>query len=137
LHHSSIIQNIKVKGDLIMGTAHKETGTIVKIGQEKVISERFTLREFILDTDVNGAYQNPIKFQVANKMLSVLEGIQEGGEYEVTFYVNGRAVEGKGYFNSLSAIAISRVGATREALPVHQPAQYAPDNTVVTDDIPF
>jgi PDZ domain-containing secreted protein len=86
----------------------KMQGKITKVSDEKAITEKFTIKEFILHVD--GKYPQDIKFQVSNKMVNIVDKSKIGQEVEVHFYINGRGTK-TGYWNTLSCVAVSRVEA--------------------------
>ena len=108
------------------------TGTITKIAELKVISDTFSVQEFILN--VPGDYPQDIKFQVANKTLEYLKPELIGKECKITFDIRGRGVQGKGYFNNLNAWKIEKTAMNASS---EQPPPAGPDVGDGPDDVPF
>jgi hypothetical protein len=74
-------------------------GTIKRISSEKVLSDKFTMKEFILH--IPGQYPQDIKFQLANKRMALVDESMIGKEATVHFNIYGQATK-TGYWNTLS-----------------------------------
>ncbi len=89
----------------------KITGTLKKINDEQVLSDRFKKREFVL-TDF-GQYPQILLFQLTNQNCGLLNNFAIGDEMEVLFNVRGKEwVNPTGevkYFNSLEAWKIQKI----------------------------
>ena len=110
-------------------------GTIKVINQTQVISESFSKREFVIETD--GQYPKPNAFQVTKDKCSLLDNFKVGQQVEVFWNLNGKewtspAGETK-YFNTLEAWKIDVLGATAQA----QPKQVTTPANEEEDDLPF
>ena len=105
-------------------------GTIKVINQTQVISESFSKREFVIETD--SQYPKPNAFQVTKDKCALLDNFKVGEKVEVFWNLNGKewtspAGEVK-YFNTLEAWKIERIGTE---LPPAQPLHEE------KDDLPF
>lgn len=125
------------------------TGKIIAIFETKQITERFTKREFVVETLDNPKYPQPILFQMTGDRCAQLDEFQVGDSVRLDFSVRGREYT-KGsetkYFNSLDVWKVERHGkrespnagrlpppATHSTVDTHSTvAGAAPD-----DDIPF
>ena len=116
------------------GMGHEASGTLKVLNDTRVISDKFRLREFVLETP--GKYPQPVLFQVVNEKCDELDAWQIGDHVSVCFDVRGREWKNdKGevrYFNSLSVWKFQRNAG--EALSSEAGA-FAPDGG--DDDIPF
>jgi hypothetical protein len=110
-------------------------GTIKVINQTQVISESFSKREFVIETD--GQYPKPNAFQVTKDKCSLLDNFKVGQQVEVFWNLNGKewtspAGEVK-YFNTLEAWKIEVLGA----VSVPQAKQSTTPANEEEDDLPF
>lgn len=134
---------------------YKMRGMVSKISEVKVISEKFSVVEFILHMD-DGKYPNDVKFQLTNDNIQMINQQMINQKAEVSFYINGRGTE-RGYFNNLTAVGVA-VAQQPSAYtpPAYQqpqpPAQPPPsaggfgnhdtppgaiDNSAIEDGVPF
>lgn len=107
------------------------TGTILHIGEPKAVTEKFTLREFVV-TDNNEKYPQEVKFQVSNKNCAFLDAYNVGDVVEIAFNLRGRRYERDGnvsWYNTIEAWKISKVSTN----PTGQRDYTASFN----DDVPF
>lgn len=95
-------------------------GDIIELSDEKVISERFKLREFVLCVE-EGDYPNYNKFQFTQNNVNKLNNFKIGDRVVVTFNVKGTLANNGAYYNNLNAWKIDEIGT----------------NSQPTDDIPF
>lgn len=90
-------------------------GTVLAIFETKQVSERFTKREFVVETADNPKYPQPILFQITGDKTSQLDGVNVGDEVRVDFSVRGRAWKSNSgetkYFNSLDVWKVEVVKA--------------------------
>ena len=75
------------------------TGRIAIKGDERKVSEKFRVKELIVDTD-NGQYSQLIKFEFTNDNIAKLDNIRTGTMVKVHFNIKGRK-SGENYFNQL------------------------------------
>ena len=129
----------------------KLTGTVKVINPTQVISEKFSKREFVIETQ--DQYPQLVMFQATQDKCSLLDNVQLSSQVEVYFNLRGRewtspAGEVK-YFNTLEAWRIEKVGQAN-AMPAGGPSAMSlgsdPIPTATTsavasneeeDDLPF
>lgn len=83
---------------------YKAKGKLILIGAEQVKSEKFTMKEFVIQTQEE-KYPQTINFQISNNNMAQLNGINIGEEVEVSFDIRGNEYNGK-YYNKLNAFKI-------------------------------
>lgn len=87
-------------------------GTIVAVMEKQDITDKFSKREFVLETmSDDGKYTNQVLFQTVGKNMVQLDKVRLGDKVEVAFNVRGRAVERGGktsYYNALDAWKITK-----------------------------
>lgn len=85
------------------------TGTIHKVFDTQVISERFKKREFVIKVE-QGNYDQYISMEFQRDNVGQLDKVKEGMRVSVDFQINGREwISPKGdvkYFNTLVAFNI-------------------------------
>ena len=109
-------------------------------GKVKLISDLqswdsgFTKREFVITT--NEQYPQDIKLECIKDKTSLLDGLAEGDDVEVSFNVRGNEYNGKYYVN-LQAWRLNKSGG---AVPTSEEPPSEPDFEPVgddDDDLPF
>jgi len=98
-------------------------GAIKLINPIKVISDKFSVREFVVTTP-DAKYPQDILFQTINDKMDVLESLGVGQQVEVSYNVRGREFNGR-YYNTLDACKVQIIG---------QAAQTTNNDD---DDLPF
>jgi len=87
-------------------------GKIVAIMPTQVVSEKFSKREFVVETP--SQYPQQILFQLTQDKCSLLDGLQVGQEVDVHLNLRGKSwVNPQGetkYFNTLEAWKIDVLG---------------------------
>jgi hypothetical protein len=101
----------------------KLTGTVKVINPTQVISEKFSKREFVIETQ--DQYPQLVIFQATQDKCSLLDNVQLSSQVEVSFNLKGRewtspAGEVK-YFNTVEAWRIEKVGQGN-AMPAGGPS---------------
>lgn len=94
--------------------AHEITGKIHKIFDEKIISERFNTREFVLGVDLNTQYPQYLLLQLVNANCDLIIGRKPGDEVQCKINLKGRewnGPEGVKYFNTIECFRIYNVNA--------------------------
>ena len=94
----------------------------------------FTKREFVITT--NEQYPQDIKLECIKDKTSLLDGLSEGDDVEVSFNVRGNEYNGKYYVN-LQAWRLNKSGG---AVPTSEQTPSEPDFEPVgddDDDLPF
>jgi hypothetical protein len=102
-------------------------GAIKLINPIKVISDKFSVREFVVTTP-DAKYPQDILFQTINDKMAVLESLGAGQQVEVSYNVRGREFNGR-YYNTLDAWKIEVTGS-KPSQPSTQPIE-------LDDDLPF
>jgi len=75
-------------------------GAIKLINPVKVISDKFSVREFVITTA--DKYPQEVIFQTVNDKMDIIAPYGQGQEVTVSFNVRGREYNGK-YYNTLDA----------------------------------
>ncbi|MEN8254059.1 MAG: DUF3127 domain-containing protein [Verrucomicrobiota bacterium] len=117
--------------------AYDLSGKVKLVQDAKTISDKFTVREFVVTVD-DGKYPQDICLQVVNDKVSMLDSLQEGQEVTVSFDIRGREYNGR-YFNNLQAWKVE-AGAAAPAADENPPASdkdVPADFDEYEDDIPF
>ena len=83
---------------------YKAKGKVILIGPEQVKSEKFTMKEFVIQTQ-DEKYPQSINFQISNNNIAQLNGVNVGEEVEVSFDIRGNEFNGK-YYNKLNAFKV-------------------------------
>ena len=129
------------------------TGKLHTIFDTKQVSERFSKREFVVETADNPKYPQMVLFQLTGDRCAQLDGMKVGDQVAIEFSVRGRewrspAGELK-YFNSLDVWKViprsegtgrrsSRDdGDPRADLVVPRDFDQRPSADLSNDDIPF
>jgi hypothetical protein len=102
-------------------------GAIKLINPIKVISDKFSVREFVVTTP-DAKYPQDILFQTVNDRMDVLESLGVGQQVEVSYNVRGREFNGR-YYNTLDAWKIEVTGS--------KPSQASTQPIELDDDLPF
>lgn len=122
------------------------TGSVHEVLDERIITEKFKIREFALRVD-NGQYPETILFQTANQTIKLLDSLIQGETVKVHFNIGGREAKGR-YYNSLKCFKIEVVGKSdilpnseqKESRNVHQnvdSGDHFKDNRPVTESHPL
>jgi hypothetical protein len=108
-------------------------GKIVAIMPTQVVSEKFSKREFVVETP--SQYPQQILFQLTQDKCSLLDGLQVGQEIDVHLNIRGRSwtnPQGETkYFNTLEAWKIDVLGNAPQTKQTTTPANEE------EDDLPF
>ncbi|MCK4565043.1 MAG: DUF3127 domain-containing protein [Verrucomicrobia bacterium] len=116
------------------------TGKVKLVMDAKTISDKFTVREFVVTVE-DGNYPQDIALQFVNDKVSLLDNLQVGQEVTVSFDIRGREYNGR-YFNNLNAWKLQ---AGEAAAPAPAAGEKPPvadkdvpaDFDEYEDDIPF
>ena len=103
-------------------------GVIKLINPINVISDKFSVREFVIVTG-DAKYPQEVIFQTVNDRMDVIAPYGEGQQVEVSFNVRGREYNGK-YYNTLDAYKVQG-----EAVPPPSVLDSILNNE--QDDLPF
>jgi hypothetical protein len=112
----------------------KLTGTLKVANATQVVSEKFSKREFVIET--TDQYPQLVMFQLTQDKCELLNSYAPGNQLEVSFNLRGRewtspAGEVK-YFNTLEAWRLERLDGNGESI---QDKAHAPNEE--EDDLPF
>jgi len=117
------------------------TGKLHAIFDTEQKTERFRLREFVIELGDNPSYPQLVKFQLTGDRCENLDGFEAGEEVRLEFSLRGREwTSPQGdvrYFNSLDVWKLDRTGASTQA---SEGFGAAPSNDIPPpsdDDIPF
>lgn len=119
------------------------TGKVYAISETKVVSERFSKREFVLEIADNPKYPQHVAFEFTGDRCAVLDDFSVGDRVRVEFQLRGREWRSPSgevkYFNTLSAWSLDRVGEQRATQrSARAPGDAAPAPSSDDDDsIPF
>ncbi len=88
-------------------------GTIKLIKETRKVSDKFSVREFVI-TEGTGQYPQDIMFQAAQDKCAMLDAVNENDQVVVSFNLRGRewtSPQGEvKYFNTLDAWRIEKDG---------------------------
>lgn len=122
------------KGKLRM-SSYSTTGTILRIEETKQVSEKFRVREFVLNVpdDRDSRYDQTCQFQMTGDRCEDLDRYSEGDEVTLHWGLRGREWTNREgvvkVFNSLNVFKLEATGNKQQ-----------PDNLPpppADDDIPF
>jgi len=114
----------------------KINGTLKVANQTQVISEKFSKREFVIET--TDQYPQQVMFQLTQDKCELLSAFKVGNQLEVSFNLRGRewtspAGEVK-YFNTLEAWRLERLDGNGESIQDKAPTTPAHEEE---DDLLF
>ena len=101
-------------------------GAIKLINEVKVISDKFSVREFVITTP-DPKYPQDIIFQLTNDKMDIIKPYGVGQEVEVSYNLRGREFNGR-YYNTLDAWRV--IGEAKPTSAVNEPMP-------MDDDLPF
>lgn len=90
-------------------------GAIKLIKDVNVISDKFSVREFVITTA--DKYPQEIIFQTVNDRMDIIAPYGEGQVVEVSFNLRGRQV-GEKYYNTLDAWKVQGEAKQRDELSI-------------------
>ena len=90
-------------------------GAIKLIKDVNVISDKFSVREFVITTA--DKYPQEIIFQTVNDRMDIISPYGEGQVVEVSFNLRGRQV-GEKYYNTLDAWKVQGEDKQRDELSI-------------------
>jgi len=117
----------------------KLTGRVIAINPTQVISEKFSKREFVIETQ--DKYPQLVMFQATQDKCTLLDNVKLNDNIEVSFNLRGRewtspAGEVK-YFNTLEAWRIELEGSAPVQTPNAPVQQSTTPANEEEDDLPF
>jgi len=115
-------------------------GQIIEIFEQQQITDTFTKREFVIETD--DQYPQMVKFELVQSKCDLIDDHKKGESVKVHFNVRGRKwTSPKGddkYFVSLNAWRIEgQSAATESNVPPPTEDDVPPVDDSVADDLPF
>jgi single-strand DNA-binding protein len=99
-------------------------GAIKLINPINVISDKFSVREFVITT-LDEKYPQDVIFQTVNDKMDTIAPYGQGQVVTVSFNVRGREYNGK-WYNTLDAYKVQGEAAAPSQQPIEE-----------TDDLPF
>lgn len=117
------------------------TGFLKVKNPTRKVSEKFSVREFVLTDDAQ-SYPQTIQFQLTQDRCSLLDNDKVGDELTVHFLLKGREWKNPQgemkYFNSLDVFRVQNAGRVPSA-PVDDSQTFSNETVVPTpdDDLPF
>ena len=104
---------------MLGGMGLESTGKIHAIFDTEQKTERFRMREFVVEHADNPSYPQYVKFQLSGNRCENIDGFEVGDEVRIEFSLRGREwTSPQGdvrYFNSLDVWQVDRVGAGAQA----------------------
>ena len=117
----------------------KLTGTLKVANGTQVISEKFSKREFVIET--KDQYPQLVMFQLTQDKCELLSAFKVGNEIEVSFNLRGREWTSPAgevrYFNTLEAWRLERLDGNGESIQDKAPVIKAHAPNEEQDDLPF
>lgn len=104
-------------------------GAVKLINEVKVISDRFSVREFVITT-LDAKYPQDILFQAVNDKMDMVTPLRKSQVVDVSFNLRGREFNGR-YYNTLD---VWKVTHDKEYI---DPAAANVQPTDDQDDLPF
>ena len=108
-------------------------GTITKVFDTVQISEKFSKRELIIETD--DRYPQTVKIDFTQNLTTILDDKKEGQKVKIYFNVRGRQWQDK-YFVGLNGWRIE-VLQDIEFIPMTDTAVQNPEANAFNDELPF
>lgn len=103
-------------------------GTVIKVYETKQVSEKFSKKEFVVETKDNPKYPQTVLLQATGDRIGQVDDLNVGDEVRVEFSIRGRAWQDK-FFNSLDVWKVERTSASTTSS--------APSGNGRSDDLPF
>jgi len=117
------------------------TGKLHALFDTQQKTERFRVREFVLELADNPRYPQYVMFQLTGDRCDQLDSLSVGDQVRVEFSLRGREWQSpRGetrYFNSLDVWTIDPLEAGRDAAPPSEPSNLDEPPPLGDDDIPF
>jgi single-strand DNA-binding protein len=104
-------------------------GAVKLVNEVKVISDRFSVREFVITT-LDSKYPQDILFQAVNDKIDMIDSLRKAQVVDVSFNLRGREFNGR-YYNTLD---VWKVTHDKEFV---DPASTSVQPQAEKDDLPF
>ena len=112
------------------------TGTLIKVFDTEIKSEKFKTRDFVIQTP-DEKWPQAIKFQLSQDKVYLIDACIPGEEVEISFDLRGREWQGK-YFTNLNAFKVERVVQYADTTkPMDQPKAVNEPGLFDNDETPF
>lgn len=122
-----------------MSQTYELSGVVKQVGEPKTFGSGFEKAELVVTVE-DGKYPQDICIEFCQDKTSLLSGVNEGDEVDVSFNIRGREYNGR-YFNNLVGWKLSVAGGKRGAPPAggSEPrgAEVPDDFDEYEDDVPF
>jgi hypothetical protein len=121
---------------------YKASGSIGLIKTTSVKSERFSVREFVVDLPGDMGQQR-VTFQMVNQKCDLLDAFEVGDQVNVEFKLGGREWQGDDgktrFFNSLNVMSMQRSTSAPTSSEIQEPgiSPATGSSTSSGDDVPF
>lgn len=116
---------------------YEATGKVAQVFDTKVVSDKFSKREFVLEISDNPKYVQTVSFQATGDRCSQLDSVNVGDTVRVEFSLRGRAWTSPSgdvkYFNTLD---VWKVDVKEKGAPRPEPV-FGGFGGGEGDDIPF
>jgi hypothetical protein len=117
----------------------KINGTLKVVNPTQVISEKFSKREFVIET--TDQYPQLVMFQLTQDKCDYLDVYQLGQQVDVSFNLRGREWNSPSgetkYFNTLEAWKIERLDGSGESIQDKAPVMNPSAPNEEENDLPF
>jgi len=113
------------------------TGAIKQMGKERTITEKFKVKELVLETE--DRYPEEIKIQFVNDRVDLLYQYKVGDKVEIFYDIRGnRSKDGK-VFNNINGWRIQTLASSPDNIPAQSNtmAPIATGTGEELDDLPF
>lgn len=105
------------------------SGTVIRIGATKQITEKFAKREFVVAVDEDTKWPQNIGFESTGDRMAALDTVGVGDVVKVEFELRGRDSNKNGETRNWTTLGAWRVDVTKK--------NSRPASSASTDDIPF
>ena len=121
--------------------AYELKGKLAVIQETKQVSDRFSKREFVVETNDNPKYPQTIMCQLVGDKTTMLDGFSVGDEIRAEFNLRGREWRSPSgevkYFTTIDVWRLERAGAPRSTSNGAPPPQQQASLSADDDGIPF
>ncbi len=121
--------------------AYELKGIITQIMETKQVSERFTKREFVVETNDNPKYPQVIMCQITGDKVTMLDGFAVGDQIRAEFNLRGREWRSPSgdvkYFTTIEVWKLEPIGERRAKTQGTPPVEQSTFSSTPNDDIPF
>ena len=100
-------------------------GTVEHIGEVEHITQTFSKRIIVIETDADGKYPQHVPIEFTNAFCNLLDAFHEGDEVTIWFNLRGRGVANNGrYYGSIAGWKIEPAGARGGAIDQRPSVEY-------------